>query len=390
MALLTLRRPGPGVVPVAPNYPGSIAPAQMQALPYGQFVGPDGQVHDQFDLASTEVSMEGQNLTWAAGAKPAPVPVIHANYLADYELHVQLSGTIDQVASESQAPAVAANGLGALFEEVRLVYSGQDNPVQVAGRWLPVRQQVEVHAFADTAKVSLPAQNTTTAAVTGNWSIDAILRVPVALSLRSKPGDWSPRGLVMVQDDAVSVYLYLICGQLTDFLSVDSSDTINLTSGTIQVRQNALTIPEDPYSAPDLSELHTMQTITHNLLAGTRTQVPILTGDVYTRFGFAVVLASGQVDATNSAGLKGVTIQYSGGYRKDDTLSPEEIRYRQATRDGVAVPAGFYVFDWADRWPRQVVNAADITDFRLVLNFSAAPASGTLVETFQENLVPAA
>jgi hypothetical protein len=388
MALFTLRRAGRGSVPVAPGYPGSAAPGLLSGLPYGYFVGPDGQAHAQFDLATTEISQPSQQLTWSPGARLGPVPVIHAHYLETFLLHVQLAGTITQVANEPSAPAIAPNGLGAIFANVRAVLSGQDNPVDVSGRWLPVREAAEAHAFVDSSSYTLPKQNTTSSQVVGNWSIDAVLRVPIALSKKSKPGDWSPRGLIYVQDDTVSLNLFLLCGQLTDFLSVATGDTIALTSGTVSIRQDGMTIPADPYSAPDLSEIHTMTSTQYPTVQGTTTLVPLITGDVYTRLGFAVVLPSGQVDATNSAGLSSVTLQYGGNYRKEDSLSPEEMRYRNAIDDSAAVPQGFYMFDWARDWPRNVFDSSKVTDLRLRLDFASAPAAGTLIEWFAEQLVP--
>jgi hypothetical protein len=387
MALLTLRRPGPGAVPVAPGYPGSAAPGQLAATPWGYFLGPDGQAHAQFDLATSELSMPVEDLTWSPGARLAPVSVIHAHYLESWDVHVQLSGTITQIANEPTAPALAPNGLGAIFENIRAVYSGQDNPLDVAGRWLPVRQQAEVHAFADTSTVTLPKQNTTASQVTGNWSIDAVFRLPVALSKKSKPGDWSPRGLVFCQDDAVSINLYLTCGQLSDFISVATGDTIALTSGSISIRQNVMTIPADPYSAPDLSELHTFTSTQYPATQGSTTLVPLLTGEVYTRLGFAVILPSGQVDAQNTAGLSSITLKYGGNQRILDSLSPETLRYRQATDDASAVAAGFYVVDFARDWPRNVFDSSKVTDLRLELKFSTAPAAGTLIEWMAEQLV---
>lgn len=386
MGLLTLRRGGSGIRRVAPNYPGSAAPGTVGGLPWGWFVGPDGAPHAQFDLATSETSIPGQELAWAPGARLGPVPVIHADYLGEYTLHVQLAGTIDQIANEPSAPAVAPNGIGAMFETVRDVFSGQDNPIDVAGRWLPVREAAETHGFVDTSAVKLPPQNNTAAAVVGNWSIDAVLRLPVSLSKKSKPGDWSPRGLIMVQNDAVAVNLYLTCGQLSDFLSVANGDTINLTSGSVAVRQAGMTIPDDPLSAPDLSEIHTLTSTQYAAIQGKTTLVPLLPGDVYTRLGFAVVLASGQVDATNSAGLERVTVQYGGNYRKMDGISPEEMRFQSATDDSAAVPPGYYMQDWTRDWPRNVFDSSQVTDLRLRLDFSAAPAAGTLIEWFAEML----
>jgi hypothetical protein len=387
MALLTLRRAGRGSVPVAPGYPGSAAPGLLTGLPYGYFVGADGQAHAQFDLATTELSQPSQQLTWSAGARLGPVPVIHAHYLETFLLHVQLAGTINQIANEPSAPAIQPNGLGAIFANVRAVLSGQDNPVDVSGRWLPIREAVEAHAFVDTSTYSLPAKNTTANPVVGNWSIDAVLRVPIALSKKSKPGDWSPRGLIYVQDDTVSLNLFLLCGQLSDFISVATGDTINLTSGSVSVRQDGMTIPSDPMSAPDLSEIHTMTSTQYPAVQGTRTLVPLITGDVYTRLAFAVILPSGQVDSTNSAGLSAVTLKYGGNYRKEDSLSPEEMRFRNAADDSAAVAQGYYVFDWSRDWPRNVFDSSKVTDLRLQLDFTAAPAAGTLIEWFAEQLV---
>lgn len=386
MGLFTLRRPGVGATPVAPGYPGAPAPGQLTRLPYGYFIGADGQPHAEFDLATDETSLPGGEYAWAAGTKVGPIPVIHAEYHSETELHVQLAGTIDQIANEPSAPAIQPNGLGAVFSSIRQALSGRDNPLDVNGRWVPVRERVETKGFVDTAEVVLPPINNTAAAVVGNWSIDLILRLPIALSKKSKPGDWSPRGMIMVQNDTVASYLYLVCGQLSDFIQVAAGDTINLTSGSIAYRQGGMTIPDDPESAPDLSEIHTMTSTPYQAVQGSKTIVPLITGDVYTRLGFAVVLASGQVDAKNSLGLTSVTLLYGGNYRKMDSLSPQQVRFQNATDDGAAVPSGFYVFDWTRDWPRNTFDSSQVTDFRLQLEFNAAPPAGTLIEWFAEQL----
>lgn len=311
------------------------------------------------------------NIAYLTGKRGNPLQV--PKFGLGYALLLHYSGVMTFVQpAGAAAPALTGGGPWDLAQSTFLTVNGLSYDTQLSGYGQMVETILSTRAPIS-ATAPIPGANAGTQAVTTNenWSWDTILQLAT-----SERDSRTPVGLLNFQNQSVSAYLNTQWATPADILTLPNNTTATFVGG-VEARLVAMEAPTTTAAykaiAPWLAKLHTWEEQPATLQAGTSApviQLPV--GQVYSRI--AILLRySGSPDLTNQSGLDNIDLNYGGFHQVDDSAA--SLQFAASSRYFGHLPGDVYLIDMSNNLPNEVLDARNIPQLNLKLNFATAPAN---------------
>ena len=314
------------------------------------------------------------NVAFTSGRRGNPLQV--PKFGLGYQILLHYSGvmTFSQPAGAA-APSLTGGGPWNLAQSTFLTVNGLSYDAQLSGYGQMVETILATRSALN-ATAPVPAANggTQTVVTDENWSWDVLLQLAT-----SEQDHDAPVGLLNFQNQSVQAYLNVQWASESDILKLPNSTTATFVGG-VEARLVAMEAPTTTKGykaiAPWLAQLHTWEEVPAVIQAGVakpRIQLPV--GQVYSRI--AVQLRyNGSPDLTNASGLENIDLNYGGFHQIDDSAA--SLQFAAAGRYHGNLPADVYLLDMSRNLPNELLDARNLPQLNLDLQFSAAPANSSV------------
>jgi hypothetical protein len=349
-----------------------------------------------FRLATRPVEIIDGTVPYVTGGGPGtPLKIRNTKLLARLELETNLTVQFTQPAGAA-APTFYPEGPMAILGVLDTSYSAADDPIQAHAWLLAILHELQYPAAPLSITAPLPAANSGTQQVVTNESWSFVLPLDIVFTMHDL------EGLILMANRNVLLELVANFAPENSVMVLPNGTTAS-ASGTVTVRSARFEVPQPPNEMPDLTQLHIVREYPNQWTSSGDVLIDLPRNFTYARIIIAV-LEGGHLDTTNAGGLTRIQLRYGETYTQYN-YSPNVLinrmqeRYERliggnAYQNGLQqIPGGVYVLDLTDDWPRDAIDASQLSDFQLILSFTnAPPANSTIVVAVEqiEDLVPSA
>ena len=307
----------------------------------------------------------------SAGGVGAPIRIPPSYLGAILELEGNLNPQFSQVASETVAPAFAdAAAPWDAIASFTLNVAGVDNPVQgVSGFDAYLWTLMKTRSYQSTMTAPLPPKNTTTSPVNTQETWWLPIEIPIAYSY-----NW-PRAMLPLGNPQLVAMLEPNFNAAGTIITLFTGSTANWGSNSyFDAYLTAFSVPADPRAIPASvgREIHQLLYQPFPLTNSGKVLLNIPTGQGIRYLRLALYAKNnGLIDSANALGLS--TIQLIRQTNDTQmTWTYAGLREQNAKDYLQPLPGGAVAIDLTAAFPRDVIDAGQLSYLQLQLNFTGA------------------